>query len=188
MRKITLILLANLIAFYIFALPAVAEGPGTGGRRVRLDDEPAGAYLVRVVTSPTPPRVENLYVEIRLLNASSSDVVTDAEVTVRAQPSGFDASSLEATATHDIAPIPDEYAAHLPVEAAGVWEIQIRIDGPLGPAQVSFLERVSSPTAVGAVLSVGAPVAGLLILGIVFLRLQRKNPPQSGESEGPTPG
>ena len=33
---------------------AAAEGPGTGGRAIRLEDEPAGPYLLRAVTSPTP--------------------------------------------------------------------------------------------------------------------------------------
>lgn len=171
-----------LLLVTLVAVPAAAEGPGTGGRRVMLDEEPAGPYLLRVVTSPTPPRVENLYVEIRVTEAAGGATVTDAEVWARAEPTEGQAPPVESEASHDIAPIPSEYAAHLPVSAAGVWRVTVTIDGPQGPAEVSFLTRVSGSTAVGSVIAVGLPVVGLLLLAAVFFWLQRNEERQDPEA------
>ena len=66
-------LLPWLICFAQLALPvqAYAEGPGTGGRAIRLENEPAGPYLLRVVTSPTPPRTGSLFVEVRVIDGAT---------------------------------------------------------------------------------------------------------------------
>lgn len=181
-RKIVVL---SLITFIILIRPsqlAYAEGPGTGGRRIRLDEEPTGPYVVRVVTSPTPPKVENLYLEIRVLNAESRDILTDLSVTISASSTEGEDSTIDTIATHDIAPIPDEYAAHLIIPRAGVWSITIQIDGPLGIGEVSFLERISSPSSLGPIISIGAPFAGLAILIFIFLRMQRDSMDKNQES------
>jgi hypothetical protein len=164
-------LMLGLVLLTLLAAPALAEGPGTGGRRVMLDDEAAGPYLIRVVTSPTPPRVENLYVEVRVLDAETLNPVTDATVWARAEPTEDQAQVVQSQASHDIAPIPTEFAAHLPVEASGVWRVVITINEQ---HQVSFLTRVGGSTAVSTVLAIGLPVAGLGVLIGVFLYLQRQ--------------
>lgn len=165
-----------------------AEGPGTGGRRIRLEDEPAGPYLLRVVTSPTPPRVENLYLEVRVIDASSTEILTNLDVRVSAQSTEGEPTVIETVATHDIAPIPDEYAAHVLVPSAGVWKIIVRVDGPLGAGEASFLERVSSPSSLGPILSVGAPFGGLAILILIFLRMQKKAKEETENAPDNTPG
>ncbi len=128
-----------LCALAPFWTGASASGPGVGGRRVRLDDVVAGPYLVRAVTSPTPPTVENLYVEVRVTSAESGEVLTDLDVVVRAIPLENDAPELSEVAVHDIAPIPTEYAAHLPVAVTGLWEIQIDIQGAEGDGSATFI-------------------------------------------------
>lgn len=172
------LVLATALAAAALGLIAVrsahASGPGTGGRRVRLNDEPAGPYLVRAVTSPTPPLVENLYVEVGVNSAATGKPLTDLEVVVLASPVGFEAPSLRESATHDIAPIPTEYAAHLLIPAAGTWRVTIQINGPDGPAEVEFLERVSNPTSIAGWIAVGAPLGGLALLIGIYLWLQRK--------------
>ncbi len=177
--------LLTAFAIALSAAPGFAEGPGTGGRRVMLDEEAAGPYRLRVVTSPTPPRVENLYVEIRVSDPDSGETITDARVRARAEPTEGDAPRVEAQATHDIAPIPSEYAAHLPASEVGVWRVTVSVDGERGAAEVSFLIRVGGSTAVGSVVAVGLPIVGLLLLGIVFFWLQRneeRTEPTSGAS------
>jgi hypothetical protein len=119
--------------------------------------------------------VENLYLEVRVIEAASSNILTDLEVTVTAHSTEGEPTTLEVVATHDIAPIPDEFAAHVLIPRAGVWSMVVRVDGPLGMGEVSFLERVSSPSSLGPILSVGAPFGGLAILIIIFLRMQRKS-------------
>ena len=154
---------------------ASASGPGVGGRRIRLDDVEAGPYLVRAVTSPTPPTVENLYVEVRVTDAASGEVLTDLDVFVGAISLESDALELDEVAVHDIAPIPTEYAAHLPVSATGLWEIQIEIQGPDGTGIVTFIERVQNPPNLSWLIAVGAPIAGLALLGAIFFWLQRNS-------------
>lgn len=176
-KRLLTIWLALLLGL-LLVKPAAAEGPGTGGRRVMLDEEPAGPYLLRVVTSPTPPRVENLYVEIRVTDAESGEIITDAEVWARAEPTEGQAAPVESKASHDIAPIPSEYAAHLPVSSTGVWRVSVTIDGEQGPAEASFLTRISGSTAVGSIVAVGLPIVGLLLLAAVFFWLQRNEEQQ----------
>jgi len=157
---------------------ASAEGPGTGGRRVVLESEPAGPYVLRVVTSPTPPRIDNLYLEVRVEDAASGDQVTDARVLTAAVFETEAEPPIEAEASHDIAPIPTEYASHLPVTAPGVWQVSVRVEGEQGVGEVSFPVRVTGSTAIGTGLAVGLPVAGLAGLIIVFLMLQKQSEKQ----------
>lgn len=153
---------------------ASADGPGTGGRRVRLDSEPVGPYLVRVVTSPDPPKVGELFVEVRLFDPNSGSTITDAEVLLGASPLSEDAPSVRTRARHEIAPIATDFAGHLPVSNQGDWRISVFIDGPLGPAETSFLERVSQPSSLAPLISAGLPFAGLALLILIFLWLQRE--------------
>ncbi|MDX1600578.1 MAG: hypothetical protein R3191_03580 [Anaerolineales bacterium] len=174
---------ALMILLLVPHSPAEAEGPGTGGRRVMLQDEEAGPYLLRVVTSPTPPRVENLYLEIRVEDRQTGETLTDLDVYTQAEPHQGDAETVSAQAVHDIAPIPTEYAAHLPVTEAGVWRVTVQVDGPQGPAEVSFLTRVSGSTAVGTVVAVGLPIAGLALLIGVFVWLQRSSEENGADND-----
>ena len=166
------------------ASSAYAEGPGTGGRQIRLEDQPAGPYLLRVVSSPTPPRVENLYLEVRVTDASTGLDVTDAEVWTRAAYVDGDAPPIEVEAVHAIAPIPTEYASHLPVSRSGVWNITITVDGAPGHGEAALLIQVLEPSSISAVVSVGLPVAGLAALGVVFYLLQRRHTDQVGGASG----
>lgn len=155
-------------------MKADAGGPGTGGRRVRLEDEPAGPYRVRVVSSPTPPRVETLYLEIRVEAADSGALITDAMVLARADWLDGEAPSVAAQATHDIAPNPVEYGVHLPVSEAGRWEISVQIESEAGTGEVRFEEQIARTTSLSTSLVIGLPLGGLAALIVVFLGLQRQ--------------
>jgi hypothetical protein len=163
-----------LLVVALVCQPATADGPGTGGRTIRLEDEPAGPYLLRVVTSPTPPRVGSLFLEIRVLEADSRAVLTDVLVDAAAVPTEGSEPAIEARATHDFAPNPVEYAVHLPVTSAGVWEIQVQVSGDPGSGQASFLQRISSSATLGVGLSLALPVAGIAGLLLAFALLQRR--------------
>jgi hypothetical protein len=174
MRRVAWLAIALGLGMSISA-SAEAGGPGTGGRRVRLDDEPAGPYLVRVVTSPTPVRTPDLYLEIRVTDAASGATLTDVEVKASAVPVSGEGTPVEAIATHAIAPIPVEYGAHLPVDAPGIWSITVIMRGEAGEASVQFEEQVSRPLSLAPVLAVGLPIIGVLALVAVFLGLQRQS-------------
>lgn len=172
---LALFLWAFLLSPLLAARIAYAAGPGTGGRRVRLDGEVAGPYTLRVVTSPTPPRIENLYVEVRVASTESGEVLDDVQVQVIARHEDQTEPSIQVEATQDIAPIPKEYAAHIPVDTTGIWSITIQVQGELGQGEASFDERVSAESILPMLITVGAPVAGLAILIGIFVWLQRNS-------------
>ena len=172
MRK--LLIIATLFILFGVPLESWASGPGVGGRRVRLDNESAGPYLLRAVISPTPPQVGNFNVEVRVEDQTGL-VIKDANVIISAAPSDHESQEMQAIANHEYAPLPSEYAAHLPVPTAGLWEITIRVESSLGVGQVAFFQQISNPSSISAWLSVGAPFAGLLLLALLFLWLQRQS-------------
>jgi hypothetical protein len=173
-RLTTGLFVAVLLAAVLARL-AYAGGPGTGGRRVRFSDAPAGPYLLRIVTSPTPARTPDLYVEVRVTDPATQEVLTEPGVVVSASPLDVSAPTLQVLASHDIAPIPNEYAAHLAIETPGSWRILVHVEGDPGVGELSFDDRISRPTSVAAIVAVGAPVVGLLALVAVFVWLQRKS-------------
>ena len=86
-RRFVAFLMIMLVLVLLFPFESVsASGPGTGGRRVRLDNYPAGPFLLRAVTSPTPPRQGDFNVEVRVLNAETLEVITGADVWIRIDP------------------------------------------------------------------------------------------------------
>ena len=173
-----------IVAIVLFMLPSSgwASGPGTGCRRVRLDNEPSGPYLLRAVISPTPPKVRDFNVEVRVEDQAGT-VIENAVVMITAAPSDHESETIQATATHEYAPVPSEYAAHLPVATAGLWEITIQVESSLGVGQVSFFQQVARPSSINAWLSVGVPFAGLFLLALLFLWLQKQSTGQEGASD-----
>ncbi len=167
------VVVAVLLSFPIKS--ALAAGPGQGGRRIRLDNAPAGPYRLRVITSPTPPLVEQLYLEVRVTDAKRGELVLDAQVLTIASPIDQEEVRIETEATHAFAPISTDYAAHLLVDAVGQWEIQVLVRGELGEGSDSFTERVTSGNTLGPLLSVAVPIAALLALAVVFFWLQRND-------------
>lgn len=175
MKRLVEYLLIAFVAASLTFQVVYASGPGVGGRRVRLDNEPAGPYLLRAVTSPTPPTIENFNVEVKVVSAETGAEVLDAEVIISAEPVDLDASPLREIATHDYAPLPTEYAAHLAIPQAGLWLVRIEVNHPLGTGEVSFYQQISNPPKLGAWVSIGAPVGGLLLLVVVFFWLQKNS-------------
>jgi hypothetical protein len=135
------------------------------------------------VTSPTPPTVESFNVEVRVTDATLDSDVIDAFVIIKAEPVDFEAAPIKEIATHDFAPLPTEYAAHLPIPQVGLWLVTIEIESELGNGQVSFYQQISNPPNLGALVSVGAPLGGLLLLAMVFFWLQRNSPSSPATEE-----
>jgi len=176
MRRRPVMSLLFICATLLGYTNALASGPGVGGRRVRLDNEPGGPYLIRAVTSPTPPIIENFNVEVKVVSAETGHEVLDAQVLIKAEPVEFEATPLSEIASHDFAPLPTEYAAHLPIPESGLWLVSIQVESEWGYGEVSFYQQISKPSNLGAIVSIGAPVGGLLLLMLIFFWLQKNNP------------
>jgi hypothetical protein len=175
MRRGYLLFLTFLTISMLGYAEGYASGPGVGGRRVRLDNEPAGPYLLRAVTSPTPPTIENFNVEVKVVAMETGLEVLDAMVVVLADPVELEATSLREIATHDFAPLPTEYAAHLAIPEVGLWLVTIEVESDLGSGEVNFYQQITNPPNLGVWVSVGAPVGGLLLLMVVFFWLQKNS-------------
>jgi hypothetical protein len=182
-------LLAFLATAAILAFPwrAMAERPGPGGWRIWLDDEPAGPFLLRVVTSPIPPRIGSLYLEIRVKDRSSGGIVTDARVIAHASPADGSVPALEFEAMHDIAPVPTEYAVHLPVSEAGIWMIEVAVESRRGVGQAGFDQPVSASTSLPLFLGIGIPFGGLILLSVIFLWMQPRSRSLPGQCSHHSP-
>lgn len=182
MRRTLFSILILLLAIAALTQPVDASGPGTGGRRVQLDNYAAGPYLLRAVTSPTPPRQGDFNVEVRVTNADTGAVITGATVTIRIEPVNHEGTPLEELGTHAYAPLPEEYAAHVPPDTTGLWLVTIKVETELGVGEASFYQQVTAPSSLGGALSVGLPFAGLLLLVLFFFYMQRSNRPAESES------
>lgn len=158
------------------AQPALASGPGTGGRTIELQDQPAGAYLVTVYSSPAPPVTDKLYLEIRVKDAETQRVIAGGTVMTRAEPIGFEADTVEAEATHDIAPLIIDFAAHLPVSRPGTWQITIDINGPRGTASLSFPLQINRTSQSSPLIWPAAFLgAVLLVWAMIGVRRRQAN-------------
>jgi len=156
------------------------------GQRIRLDDEPMGPWLVRVLTSPYPPRPGDFLVEVRVKDAGTGEVRQDVEVWIEARREGEAEASVRVPAAQDPFPlstdcrgcakIPGEYAAQVPVPAAGIWLITVSVDGVEGHGRGGFSERVSSSLGLGAWMSALLPFAGLALLVLGYAALARAFP------------
>ena len=164
-------ILATLVAIYLLSpLPvAWAQAPGPGGRQIRLEDAPAGPYRIRVLTSPIPPRLGELFVEIRVSD-STGEVVHDAEVMLTASPLEGGSSPITTRALGEIAPTPGEYAALMNVDQSGFWRVVVQINGLEGSGQAEFVERVVPTNHWVHSLISAAPFGGLLALLWLFRR------------------
>lgn len=162
MRKV-LSLLALLLLSCTCAPLARAEnlGPG-GGTRVIAGDQLFGPYRLYITASPEPAVVGSVTFMVRVSDAASGEKVRDAEVMVELVHSASRAA-LRSAATHADAGNEIDYAAHITVEQAGLWDGVIRVAGPSGPAEVTFLQRVASPRQASTLIAVALPF--IVILG-----------------------
>ncbi|MGH2625892.1 MAG: hypothetical protein ACRDHY_04490 [Anaerolineales bacterium] len=163
----------SILVLLALPLAAHAQEPGTGGRQIRLEDAPAGPYRVRALTSPIPPTVGELFVEVRVTDPAIGAVTEGVEVEILASPLEGEGTGLTVPARTDLAPTPREFAALLQVPEPGFWRVVVRVHGPQGSGQAEFVERVVANTHWIHILSVGAPLAGLLGLLWFYTRARR---------------
>ncbi len=161
-----------MLAVLMLAAPVSAH-EGGGGSRIRIHDAIVGRYLVRAATSPIPPRVDQLWIEIRILAAENLEPAEDCVVIIDATPAGSGETISTSAGPEDGEG--SDYLAHLEIPHAGIWEIAIEIDGPLGEARLAFLERISPRNPIGGWLAAGAPVMGIGGLVALFLWLNRRS-------------
>jgi len=159
------LLAALLLASLLVAPYAHAEnlGPG-GGTRVIAGDELVGPYRILFTSSPEPAQIGKVTFVVRLSDPKTDEKVRDAEIIVELTHSEAGAT-LSQVATHADAGNPIDYVAHLQIDQPGQWQGVLRVSGPPGTAQVSFMQRVVPKRQLSTLVLAGVPF--LVILGLM---------------------
>ena len=117
------------------ALLLVSSFARADGGALRLSQR-QGPYRVSVFTSPTPPRAGPVDVSVFVQDAATGEPVSDVTVLVRATPRGRPGETIECAATTEAATNKLFRAAVFELPEAGPWELEVRVEGPHGPATV----------------------------------------------------
>lgn len=158
------------VVFMVYSHPALAIGPGTGGSKIRVDDEHLGPYILLVATAPLPVTVGQMSVWVRVTGIEDNKLRRDASVMVEAKLRGGDATAA-AQGTHKNAGNDFDYVAHLDVEQAGQWDVTVTVADELGEAEVVFTETVTRGRSVGLLIGLAIPfVVVAVIVGIYLWR------------------
>lgn len=161
------------IFVYGFTHPALAIGPGTGGSKIRVNEEQVGPYILLVATSPLPVTLDQqMSVWVRVTDGQSEALRRDAVVTVAATPRDG-GQTLTAQATHQNAGNDYDYVAHFEVETTGQWDLTVTVEDAPGPADVSFVETVSS--GVSTTVIIGLAIPFVIIAGVIGWYLWRRS-------------
>ncbi len=175
--SISLLFIFCLIVTQTLLHPVLAIGPGTGGSKIRVNEERIGPYILLVATSPLPVTLDQqMSVWVRVIDPTTNELRPDAAVTVVAthRETG---QTLTAPATHRNAGNDHDYVAHFDIENAGPWEITVNISDEPGEAEVSFVERVSAGLSLALVAVLGIPFAVLvMIIGVYLWRRSESVP------------
>jgi hypothetical protein len=121
--------LLALIVCLAFGAPAARADGG----RLRLWER-AGGYQVSLFTSPTPFRAGPVDVSLLVQDAATGEHVPQARVTLRLSPHGRPEQVLEYPATAEAATNKLFHAAQFELTGPGRWDVEVRIEGPLGPS------------------------------------------------------
>lgn len=148
----------TVILFLTYPLVTFAIGPGTGGSKIRVNDEQVGPFILLVATSPSPLSVGQMSVWVRVTGMQDNKLRRDATVMITATPRDG-GETLTAQGTHKNAGNDFDYVAHVDVEQTGQWDVIITVEDELGEAEVTFTETVTR----------GRSVTGLIALAIPFI-------------------
>jgi hypothetical protein len=137
-RRFTPFLLPICVSLSL-PLTALADGGA-----VRLFER-VGNYQIAVFTAPTPLRAGPVDVSVLVQNADNNESMSGAQVTIRATQQDEPGVTVSHLATIDAATNKLFQAAILDLSAAGRWELEVSVDGPLGTAQARTEVEVAEP-------------------------------------------
>jgi hypothetical protein len=177
-RWLALIGLA-LFLILMTARAAAAENLGPGGSRVIVGDEVFGPYRLLVTSAPNPATTGTVTFVVRVSDPASETKVRDAQVEVELTQG---TESIKQAATHENAGNPIDYAAHMQIANAGMWNGTIRVTGPAGASEVTFLQQVATPRKASTLLLVAIPFA--VMLGVFAAMFVVRTSRQRGEDDG----
>jgi hypothetical protein len=106
----------------------------------------AGGYLIAVFTDPTPLRAGPVDVSVLVQDAATKQALPQAQVTVWVGQSARGRAAVPYPATTAAATNKLLHAALFELPEAGWWELEVVVQGPMGPARVRFAVEAAEPS------------------------------------------
>ena len=157
------------LAIVMLTGPAMrAIGPGTGGSKIRVNDEEVGPYTLLVATSPLPVTTGQMSVWVRVTGLEDSKLRRDAVVLIEATPRQG-GETLSAQGTHKNAGNNFDYVAHLEVDQSGQWDLIVTVEDDLGDVEVEFTETVTRGRSGSALFVLAIPFEVVAVVVGIFL-------------------
>ncbi|HEX4070677.1 MAG TPA: hypothetical protein VHX68_05890, partial [Planctomycetaceae bacterium] len=122
------------IGLILGGLPLIAFADGG---TLRLS-ETKGPYHISVLTSPNPFRAGPVDVSVIVADAATGDVLPDVKVDLRLAPRAQPSDVRQYPAIRGNAANKLFQSSNFELPRAGLWNVQISVDGPQGAAQTSF--------------------------------------------------
>jgi hypothetical protein len=104
-----------------------------------------GNYQITVFTTPTPLRAGPVDISVLVQEADTLTPVAEAQVDIKATQRGEHGATISHPATSEAATNKLFRAASFELPAAGTWELEISINGPLGTTQAGVDLEVAEP-------------------------------------------
>lgn len=114
------------------------------GGTVRLSER-QGGYRITVFTAPVPFRAGPVDISVLVQDAVTAAPVPDARIEIAVARSDRPHEAVRAPATVEAATNKLFQAASFELPAAGLWQIEVAIDGRHGPARVQFDVEAADP-------------------------------------------
>lgn len=166
--------LALVFAVLWVGLAPQALANGGADTRVIFEDE-VGGYGVIITSTPGRPTEGLVHLTFNVSDAESGAIIRDAALELTARPpaeSGLSEASFPISRSELN---PDLYDVDVRLEAEGVWELGLSIEGPRGTAEVVFPLEVRGPASkIFAILIVVLAFPLLLVLLEVWRRWDRR--------------
>jgi hypothetical protein len=192
MKRVMLATICSLL--FSSLIPHPSSLAWADGGTVQLSQR-AGGYRITVFTEPTPLRAGPVDVSVLVQDAATGQAVPGAQVTVRAAPAGRWAEATACPATTEAATNKLLRAAHFELPEAGPWDLEVVVQGPLGPARVRCEVEAAEPWPQWLSFWpwVAWPALVITLFGVHQLLVRRAVYPQNdgfatpGESAGASP-
>lgn len=131
-RFVSLLAIVSLIGWPPFIASAFGHGSAS---EVRILGERVGAYDVTVRTTPKPPRIGHLHVQVQLIEPEALTYVKRAKVTAVGTMRGKERLETAAVSSQYRHPW---HEIDIDFTKSGSWKVRLMIDGPLGREELWF--------------------------------------------------
>jgi hypothetical protein len=131
----------SIVLSFVIAHPSLIVWADGGSLRLH---QKVGGYELAVFTSPTPVRPGIVDVSVLVLDDSTREFMPDAKVTVGLKML-MSENILRYAATDEAATNKLFKAAVFNLPETGLWNLDVAVDGPHGPAQLSFTVDAEVP-------------------------------------------